>query len=121
MKNSNLSPKATIRPLSADENQNGLNRQTTALATRSVSSGKTVTWSPSVKDVGHRARLGPNVQQSEHLAVRAGRPVRRRGLLLVETELRKKIAENLIRRTVSNRSKSKSENEYAGKLDGCPQ
>ncbi len=28
---------------------------------------------------------------------------------------------NLIRRTVSNRSKSKSENESAGKQDGCPQ
>ena len=121
MKNRNLSPKAKTRSLRADESTNDLNRPTPTSAARSVSSGKTVTWSLSVKDVGHRAGLGPNVQQSEHLAVRAGRPVRRRGLSLVEAELRKKITGNLIRRIVSNRSKSKSDNEYAGKLDGCPQ
>ena len=121
MKNRNLFPKAKIMSLPAREDPDGLIPSTPTSAARSVSSGKTVTSSFSVKDVVHRAGLGPNVQQSEHLAVRAGQPIRSRGLSRVEAELRKKIAENLIRRTVSNRSKSKSENEYAGKQDGCPQ
>ena len=121
MKNGNLSPKAKTRSLRADEIPNDLIPPTPTSAAHSVSSGKTVTSSLSVKEVGHRAGLGANNQQSVHLAVQAGRPIQRRGLSRVEVELRKKIAESLIRLTVSNRSKSKSENEYAGKQDGCPQ
>jgi len=120
MKNRNSSPQAKIRSVPVDANPLGLDRLTTTSTACSVSSGRTVTSSLSAKDVYQRAPLGPNVEQSEHLAVRTGRPIRRRGLSRGEAELRK-TAPNLIRRTVSNRSKSKSENEHAGKQDGCPQ